>query len=397
MGGTAKKIAAGDALVFKHTTRSPDVSDESGVRRRGRKSNVVSPPFVQGSNNSSPKTGGNDGSGGGKLTNREAAIKDLTDLFTRKAAGHLIQYMYLTPKALESWTAFMEHPEYSYVTRENRLITQVAKKDVYPEFQYDRGVIVGIENGPGTDSAMIAKSAPFWSNAGNVAYLYARDQSPTVVLNAPKVLERRLPNTTVIPDKCDFLKDPLRGRVPEGRRLMAEFGITRGNMQGFADDHFPVKLFKRDIATHFKLLNPGDLYTFTFDANQVDVDKVYDSPHLTEWGREMFRVMQEELPIEGDFDPDAFEFVPRWHGAPHHVNTNNMVATRSMEFNIAGQDIKVEKGDEFAITNSYKMPLDMFMGLADELKDEKGIELLTSPRQDRKTNGRMTMPVLIQR
>jgi len=410
MGGTAKKIvdAAGSGkeatLMFRHRPSARNKADDRGTpatpsaRARDSKLALVKKPSGKTSSPVTSNKGGNgsgDGSGGGRfITDIDAAAKDLTALFTRKAAGHLIQYMYMTPQALASWSEFMLHPEYAYVTREKSLITQVAKQDIFPEVQYS-GRLVGIENGPGTDSAMQKKSGPFWSGIGDVGTLVARDQSATVVLNAPEVLHRRLPNTLIVPNKVDFLKASLPKGLPEGRRVMAEFGITRGNMQGFADDNFPVKLFKRDLKTHFKLLNPGDLYTFTFDANQTDVDKVYDSPHLTEWGREMFRVMKEELPIEGDFDPNGFVFVPRWHAEPHHVNTNNMVATRSMEFAIAGEAIRVEKGDEFAITNSYKMPLEMFEGIAEELKDEEGIELLTAARQDRQR--KMTMPVLIQR
>ena len=159
-------------------------------------------------------------------------------------------------------------------------------------------------------------------------------------------------------------------------------------MEGFASDPFPSHVLEADMVFHRSQLNQDDLYVMTFDANQdkESVEYAYTSEWLTQWGRELFRTMKSGLEIEGDFDPEGFDFVPVFHVASC-VNTNNMVASKNMSFSLAGERIKICRGDSFAITNSYKIPIDVFNGIA----GKSGFDVVAMYQDP---HHRMTMPVL---
>lgn len=296
---------------------------------------------------------------------RALFLQETIDLFTRKRQGHFIHRMYITPAALECWAQFMKHEGY-YVTRSEIRIIKLYSK-VIGDMAYHPDGIIGVENGPGTKSAMKFKSSVFFSAMPGLHTYIGRDWSPAIGENIANDMKEYLPGVEIIPHVSNFLKDSLPEISRPGRKVMAEFGITRGNMEGFPHDPFPADVFHADISFHRGQLEPGDFYICTFDANQ-DADSIvyaYTSDWLTLWGRELFYAMARELPIEGHFDPEAFVFKPIWH-ADSHVNTNNMKALSPMRFSIDGVDISISEGDYFGITNSYKIPVPLFSSIANK-------------------------------
>lgn len=294
---------------------------------------------------------------------RQVFMQEALDLFMRKRQGHFIHRMYMTPAALAYWGEFMKHPDY-YVTRSEVKIIRVYSSVIGDMASHPQGII-GIENGPGTISAMRKKSGAFFEAMPGLHTYIGRDWSPAIMKNIPKAMGRILPNVKIVPDLSNFLEEPVSQDLGSGRKVIAEFGVTSGNMEGFATDPFPTNILSSHLAFHRQQLNKGDLYVSTFDANQdgESVTRAYTSEWLTLWGRELFRTMKRELSIEGDFDPDSFFFQPVWH-AESHVNVNNMKAMRRMEFSINGVPVTIYKDDLFGITNSYKIPLTIFSDLA---------------------------------
>ncbi len=294
---------------------------------------------------------------------RAVFMQEAIDLFARNRQGHFIHRMYMTPASLAYWGEFMKHDGY-YVTRsETRLIKQYAS--VIGDMAYHPDGITGIENGPGTKSAMRLKSGVFFSAMPGLHTYIGRDWSPAIVKSINGTMKKFLPTAQIVPDPSNFLKDRLPSEKARGRKVMAEFGITRGNMEGFPANPFPSHIFSADISFHREQLDAGDIYVCTFDANQDEesVTYAYSSDWLTLWGRELFRSMVRELPVSGDFDPESFVFVPVWH-PDSHVNANNMQALRDMYFSIGEKDFRVRAGECFGITNSYKMPVGLFTSIA---------------------------------
>lgn len=317
---------------------------------------------------------------------RSLFLQESIDLFSGKRQGHFIHRMYMTPASLAYWGEFMKDDGY-YITRsETRIIKLYAA--VIGDMAYHPEGIIGIENGPGTKSAMRAKSGVFFRAMPDLHTYIGRDWSPAIVDNIQKTMKNFLPSVKIMPDMANFLKQPLPETERRGRKVMAEFGITRGNMEGFPTNPFPDDIFRADLSFHRQQLSPGDIYVSTFDANQdgESIMYAYSSDWLTLWGRELLHSMTKELPLEGDFDPESFVFAPVWH-PKSHVNTNNMRAMRRMDFSLGGTNFSIRAGDYFGITNSYKIPVELFSSIAASV----GFETIGLFQDKEK---RMTMAVL---
>ncbi len=297
---------------------------------------------------------------------RAVFLQETIDLFTRKRQGHLIHRCYLTPEALEYagvWTARKE----SYAKAGELCVIPTAGNSISNLARHLFG-IVGIENGAGMRSAMLDKSAEFFSRLAGLHTWMGRELSPASINIMPEVMGGALPNVRIIPDLADFQKAAYPKDLPKGRKVLAEFGLTRGNMEGFPEDGFPYHILVEDMLSHASRLDSGDIYTYTFDCNQngAEVERSYNSDETTMWGRELFRAMQSELGdyITGDFDPDSYSFRDIWVKSAHG-GFNYMIADRPMNFEIAGNPITAYKGEpQFGITNSYKQPEEIAEQLA---------------------------------
>lgn len=313
------------------------------------------------------------------LTDEERMVflQESIDLFTRKKQGHLIHRCYLTPEALQYaaiWTARKE----SYAKAGELCVIPTTGNSISDIARHHFGV-VGIENGPGMRSAMIDKSAEFFSRLAGLHTWVGRDLSPSSINIMQDVMGSALPNVRIIPDLADFQRASYPEGLPKGRKVLAEFGLTRGNMEGFPEDGFPYHILLEDILSHRSRLGSGDIYTYTFDCNQNgdEVERSYNSDYTTYWGRELFRAMQTELAdyITGDFDPDSYSFRDIWMKNAHG-GFNYMIADRTMKFEIAGIPITADKGEaQFGITNSFKQPIEIAKQLAEDTDSEMVMHL----------------------
>jgi len=292
--------------------------------------------------------------------------QEIKDLFSRVRQGHLIHRCYLTPDALIYGGKF-SRTKANYSAREELSAIFNATIPISDLAQHPYGII-GIENGPGMESAMKTKSAMFFSGLYGLHTWVGRDVSKDSVHLMKSIMGSALKGRHIIPDQSDFIFDPLPKNLGLGRKVMAEFGLTIGNMEGFPKDGFPYATMISGLKSRLSHLDKGDLMSFTFDGNQngQEVEDAYNSEWTTLWARELLRVAKHELRIQGNFDPDSFifrdEWVPESHGGFNYV-----VATRPMEFAIDGDDYKLYRDEKFGITNSYKMPFEMTETLANDL------------------------------
>ncbi len=321
---------------------------------------------------------------------RAIFLQESIDLFTRKKQGHLIHRCYLTPEALQYagiWTARKE----SYAKAGELCVIPTAGISISELARHHFGT-VGLENGPGMQSAMLDKSVPFFSRLAGLHTWVGRDLSPSSIDMMQEVMGGALPNVRIIPDLADFQRAAYPKGLPKGRKVLAEFGLTRGNMQGFPEDGFPYHTLVEDMLAHASRLDSGDIYTYTFDCNQNggEVERSYNSDYTTLWGRELFRAMQSELGdyITGDFDPDGYSFRDIWV-ASAHGGFNYMIADRTMKFEIAGIPVTAHKGEaQFGITNSFKQPLE----IAEQSAKDSGFKMKMHLSADR----RIAQPAFIR-
>ena len=313
-------------------------------------------------------------------------LQEAIDLFSGKRQGHLIHRCYMSSAALFFGGQFSSTP-HNYMKPGEISAIYNSKARVGELVKHENGA-VGIENGPGMETAMRSKSAPFFSAMPGLHTYIGRDYSDMSIDMLKIIMAEELPHATIIGDRSNYLTDPLPSHS-KGRKIISEFGMTTGNMEGKPEDGFPYETIKANIAAQKRHMDDGDIYTVPFDCNQNgdEVEAAYNSQWTTLWGRELFKLMKAELPVSGDFDPEAFTFKSIWDGTSH-ASHNYMIAQRDMSFKIASQKFDIKKGDKFGITNSYKMPVTYARKIADEL--DLKLEMFYSDDK------RIAMPVYIR-
>ena len=297
---------------------------------------------------------------------RRVFKQEIKDLFARVRQGHLIHRCYLTPDALIYGGKF-SRTKANYSASEEMSAIFNATVPISDRAQHSHGII-GVENGPGMESAMRTKSGMFFSGIYGLHTWVGRDVSKDSVGLMSVVMGEVLKGKRIVPDQSDFILDSLPRGLGLGRKVMAEFGLTIGNMEGFPEDGFPYEKKLNGLKHRLNHLDSGDLMTFTFDCNQngQEVENAYNSEWTTLWARELLHVSKSELDIEGNFDPNAFIFRNEWNG-DSHGGFNYVVAQKPMEFAIDGDVYKIHRDEKFGITNSYKMPYEMTKTLANDL------------------------------
>ena len=318
------------------------------------------------------------------LEDRRKFAQEAIDLFTNKRQGHLIHRCYLTDDALYYGGKFSSAPK-SYM-KPGEICAIFNSIDGISALVENLHGAIGVERGPGMQSAIESKSIPFFGSIKGLHTYVARDTSQRAIDTAKAEITQKLYGVKFIPDLADFNKAALPDGLPLGRKVFAEFGMTTGNMEGFYGGGFPYHTMRENVEAQKRLMQPGDIYTFTFDCNQNgrEVEAAYNSDWTELWAQELLFAMQHELEIDGDFDPQAFRFRSIWDESSHG-SFNYVIATRDMSFAINGIDVPtVKAGDRFGITVSYKMPIEM----TEQLQADTGLEL----EMFKSDNERIAMP-----
>ena len=137
--------------------------------------------------------------------------------------------------------------------------------------------------------------------------------------------------------------------APRGRRLVAFFGSTIGNL-----DPRSRKRFLRDVHA---LLGAGDSFVLGVDLmkDPVMLHAAYDDAKgiTAAFNRNILRVINREL--AADFDPEAFRHVARVNEAEQRVEMH-LVADRPQRVRVRALDLTVrfEAGDGIWTESSYK-------------------------------------------
>jgi hypothetical protein len=315
----------------------------------------------------------------------EAHLKDVQDLFNRVRGGTYIQHAFVTPRQLSAWSEFMKWPFY-YASRNEPLLIPIAARETAKLIRHPQSVI-GVENGPGTESGVKLKTIPYYSRIPGLHTLVGRDWSDGVGKVFNKVVKDELLDVDPIFNHSNFNRDRLPLGLPKGQRAFAEFGFSRGNLEGKDEDGYPMHVLEADADHLVSLMNHGDTYAVTIDANPNtdDILRCYSPLINDEWGRAQVQHMIDSLPITGDLVAKDFNTKPiirdnSW------LCTNNLIPKRTMEFNVGGVDCTAYKGEPYPFTNMWKVPLDPIVAVY----EARGLKLKAPPRD---TNRWVHIPV----
>jgi uncharacterized SAM-dependent methyltransferase len=314
-------------------------------------------------------------------------LTDTINFWSGKETGHLNAYAFNEPNPYisndpvrggEHWTNMISrHLAYYLITKEAEVVEELAPLigSYLPE-----GLASG-DLGPGEEKAQRSKTLPLNQFLRNSVAFAGVDVNSVFSKTAAELVEKE----TGIPAKAivgDFLSEDLN-IFPEQRAVFSLFG---GLLCNFGRDVSKpaediLKETFNSLAKNFKV---GDYLVITQDTNDIKESllKAYSHPDMALYILSVLHKMKRDLPTE-NFDPDAFEFVPRWNEEEHLLSLNiRLKENRNPQsFKINGNAFTIGHGREFSIVNSYKFPPDFFVKAAEAagFVSEKLFELDGNP------------------
>jgi L-histidine N-alpha-methyltransferase len=230
-------------------------------------------------------------------------------------------------------------PTYYPSRTETRLL-----HDIMPEVaaRVPKGAAV-VEFGAGS-----ATKTPILLEAISPAAYVPVDISGDYLEQSARELQQRVPSVEVIPVVADFAR-PFS--LPGGLAHLPKLGFFPGSTIG----NF-VPWSATDLLRQFRsLLGPGSQLLIGMDRVKP-VERLlaaYDDPQgvTAEFNRNLLERINREL--DGDIPVDAFRHEARWNDILSRIEMH-LVATRNVEFSIAGRTFRFAKGSSIHTENSHK-------------------------------------------
>jgi len=300
-------------------------------------------------------------------------LDDMVDLWTRKRAGGAFQHV-MAGKAFELYEQFTRAADSNYYlfNSEAKLIRE------NPDF-FRRGASTAIELGMGSLNSVIHKSEPFYDAVRPPEGIIV-DYSVVAARSASEYLQGKFPDVKVDMRFSNFNEEDLRIKGTD-RRIMAQFGGTLGNAEGFLDGGLPREFIVKCLTNYRRNLNPGDYFVVGLDQNQDEesLHACYSHELIAKFSMATLDRMAKELPVL-QFDADDFEYAHVWN-KESHLYAHGFKAKRNGFFGIGGRNyVRYDKGDMFVYCNSYKYPQE-FLDDVFEASGFKPCDRLVDPQK----------------
>ncbi|MCK3781360.1 MULTISPECIES: L-histidine N(alpha)-methyltransferase [Sinorhizobium/Ensifer group] len=131
------------------------------------------------------------------------------------------------------------------------------------------------------------------------------------------------------------------------------FGRTFGNLAVPTNDTHPMEAV---VETLKKISNSAKRCWVAISIGsdlRRDVAKSYYEAH-PEFQLNVFYRMKAELPVDGNFDPEAFEYEPDVIGGDQFMQViHTAVVKKNLDFCIGGKDIILLSGERLHLKNSF--------------------------------------------
>jgi len=302
---------------------------------------------------------------------RYAFLRDVQDLFRKERHGHLGPWHYSDNEGQSDpvkgallWESFVDHSrKYYLLSQEVSLLNSRLKELIAPKGKD----IFLIDFGPGSTKAVNLKTKPVINALGNVSAYCPIDCSQTFVEEACDVIGQSYPDISLHPLQADYYLED----VTLSKNYISRFGIFLGgsisNIEGHPDNGIPNAKIVDYLAKFKTILGNNAEMLITYDSKQDEqsIIESYMHPAQTEFGRNIMRRIVRDLPIAGNFDPNAWIYEPLWHKKSHQL-CHTVIAQADMSFLLGRENFKVKDGERFILDNSFKYPVEIMKDLMSE-------------------------------
>lgn len=311
--------------------------------------------------------------------------EDTIAFFSKKEQGNVHKWLFSTPNfeadpvnGSKWWSALYEAPDYylpKYETDVLSLFSKTIKKDLLLEKIFEKLNIV-YDLGPGSEDCVRKKTFPFIQYINKQATYCPVDISAEFVESAAKAVKAYFPDFSIKPCLEDF-ENPTSYKSESA--LILFFGSTMFNVPAGLDTAFPMEGFLRQFKCMSHFIKDGYLIIsqdVTHDYNALL--KAYGSKEHIGMTKNFMPRINRDLNPTGNFDPEAWEYEPIWR-KEHGQLAHGLSATKDQSFSIGDHRFYIKKGDVFVTHNSFKLPEELFIKIA----DKAGFKKLKSYRNER--------------
>lgn len=291
---------------------------------------------------------------------KDEFTRDSYDWLSGKRHGHMGKWQYMEPehdndpvRGAELWDAWEQAADdNNMLARQGRIIQQQAKEIV--SLTEPRKSMVDL--GPGGIHAINQNTVPLLNGYTSIKSYSAIDMAQEAADNACSHIAN-LFNIKTTPIYGDFL-DLHHIKDTEGCVALM-MGGTIGNFEAEQNTHNSTELMARKIRQLKKVLPRGTVLLVGLEATQ-DPDLLYgDYDHPTHAEYEiniMHGIKRDVFADQEGFDPSAWKYAMKWWPAAHQF-CHLAEATEDQSLKMHGQTVKIKKGQQFVIDNSFKFPV----------------------------------------
>ncbi len=291
---------------------------------------------------------------------------DIIDLFSYKMGGHVQKYCYggdARPDGTTGsklWHDFVTAHEHYYPIRDE--IASVPMLLANLGRRYDNIIDFGI----GDEAAIRSKMIPILRLQEKLKYFTAIDFSRKSLDDSLGILRREMPEININGIQGDFYHTH---KVKGSNRLGLLFGPNISNQDMMVGEKLPYGTIVERLGILASTVR-GDASGHLV----VSIDKIpdlrkalkaYEHPYWNSMMTGLAYDIQSKLKPEGDFSPSL------WHYEPvldqdNHVVQHTLAPSLDQNFTIDDYEFDIKKGEQFVVLNSFKFPLDLFMGMLED-------------------------------
>ncbi len=281
------------------------------------------------------------------------------DLFTGRRCAHMGSYQYVDHKGMRNgqslsgaklWAEIealeLSSGDTNLFRSEERLLQKVAA-EIYHFLPEGTPIL---EMGTGTPNAFRRKTLLIMMALRSIEYICV-DESRAFLEQL--VSNKALSKFKVKPILDDFFNgDKCYFDEQDRDVLTCMFGSTIGNIVAPLSDAPPKEALTQHLSLIAQAMNRGRLLvSFDGDCNGEKIKAFYTKQALFQLNT-LYR-MAAELPIKGNFDPDAFAYEAKWQLSSGQLSHMAFVQ-KDMAFNIGGTEIFLKEGQCLHMKNSFK-------------------------------------------
>lgn len=297
----------------------------------------------------------------------------LKDLLLNKKEGHLGVYHYgepITPldtvKGAELWDRFVRYSDNYYQFKAENVVLPVVAEYLSDLVQNEAVSVIDL--GPGSNTALHAKTFPFLSTIQNVDNYLPVDISSEYLREIGQAVRGHFPSLNISLQRKNYFSQSLSFDV----NTIPVFLFLSSNVSNLpeASMNGDYKKQLRSILTHFyqSMHTPGYL-VISHDSNQDEQSLIqaYSDPLHVDFSLNILhRIMRDGVDSDcNEFEPDAWTYRPEWM-PERSLLAHCIYSNVDQQIKLDGFDHYIKKGHRVVVDNSHKYKVPDFMNICIE-------------------------------